>query len=366
MDLTLDLNAAAAPIVDAVRAAAAVEPVGARTHAEVGNPVRSEAAAVVVRAPSGIVRHDVADLTVTVLAATPVGVLDTALAAYGQRVPLQPRDPAATVGGVLATGLSGPTRLGDGPLRDHLLEVRFVTGYGALVQGGGPTVKNVTGYDLPRLLVGSMGTLGVFVQVTLRCRPVPAVTEWWSTSSPPDELFARLFRPAAILADRDRSIVCLVGDAADVAVGRALLRDPLPVGGACLPDAPHRGRISVPPGELGALTAALDHSDGPGREPDLAWLAEWGVGTVHVACRTAEGLARAREVAARHGGWLLREAGGGPDAAGVPFDGFGHGPGGPGSGNVGSGNVGSANGALSARIKRAFDPDGKLAPGRFG
>ena len=351
----MDLTATAAPIVDAVRAAAAVEPVGARTHAEVGNQVRSEHATTAVGVPAGIVRHDVADLTVTVLAGTPVAVLDAALAEHRQRVPLQPRESTATIGGVLATGLSGPTRLGDGPLRDHLLEVRFVTGYGALVRGGGPTVKNVTGYDLPRLLVGSMGTLGVLVQVTLRCRPEPGVTEWWSTASPPGELFECLFRPAAILADSRQTLVCLAGDAADVAVGRALLRDRIAVDGACLPDGPHRGRISVPPNELGALTAALDRIDGVDRD-DGTWLAEWGVGTVHVAYADAQQLAAARGIAERHGGWLLREAGGEADPSGAPFDGFGA---------AWSGS-GTANGELHTRIKRAFDPDGKLAPGRFG
>ncbi len=87
---------------------------------------------------------------------------------------LDPRDPAATIGGILACGLSGWRRLRHGPLRDHVLEVRFVTAQGRLVKAGGPTVKNVTGYDLPRLLVGSFGTLGVLAQVTLRCRPRPA------------------------------------------------------------------------------------------------------------------------------------------------------------------------------------------------
>ena len=96
------------------------------------------------------------------------------LGAAGQECALDPRDRAATVGGVLATGLSGHRRLRLGPLRDRVLEVRFVTADGRLVKAGGPTVKNVSGFDLPRLLVGSLGTIGVLVQVTLRCQPRPA------------------------------------------------------------------------------------------------------------------------------------------------------------------------------------------------
>ena len=77
----------------------------------------------------------------------------------------------ATIGGILACGLSGVRRLRHGPVRDHVLEVRFETGDGRMVKGGGPTVKNVTGYDIPRLFVGSLGTIGVLHQATLRCRP---------------------------------------------------------------------------------------------------------------------------------------------------------------------------------------------------
>src|SRR5262249_53954994 len=139
----------------------------------------------IVRAATGIVDYDPADLTVTLGAGTTCEELATVLHAHGQECPLDPRDPHATIGGVLACGLSGPRRLRHGPLRDRLLEVRFVAADGRLVKGGGPTVKNVSGFDIPRLLVGSLGTIGVLVQVTLRCQPAPASASWFETDGDP-------------------------------------------------------------------------------------------------------------------------------------------------------------------------------------
>ena len=165
MDLT---DAAEAAIATQVQQADAVVPVGAGTHREVGGPVPTGTP---VRAPSGIVTYDPAELTVTVAAGTPVAELTQVLAAAGQECPLDPRNDEATVGGTLSTGLSGHRRLRYGPIRDRVLEVRFVTGDGRVVRGGGPTVKNVTGFDLPRLLVGSLGTIGVLTRMILRCQP---------------------------------------------------------------------------------------------------------------------------------------------------------------------------------------------------
>ena len=90
---------------------------------------------------------------------------------------------------------------GTGPLRDRVLEVRFVTADGRLVKGGGPTVKNVSGFDIPRLLVGSFGTIGVLVQVILRCQPVPEVVEWSATDDDPFDVRRRTYRPSCIAWD---------------------------------------------------------------------------------------------------------------------------------------------------------------------
>jgi glycolate oxidase FAD binding subunit len=321
VDLAVDALAAT------VSAAESVAAVGARTQWEVGNP---SAAVTEVSAPAGIARYEPEDLTITVGAGTSFATLDTALAAQGQECPLDPRDPAATIGGVVACGLSGIRRRRHGPLREHVLEVRFVTADGRLVKGGGQTVKNVTGYDLPRLLVGSFGTLGVLVQLTLRCRPRPECARWFRTDDPPD-----LFRAASMLFDGHTTYVLLEGVAADVnaqAVGLRTHEAPT------LPAGAHRGRISVPPGALPSTGRGL------AAVPGARWCAELGVGTVHVAGDDPSVLARARTVAHEHGGWLLRETGGNG------IDGFG---------------CELPNSALMHRVRTSFDPDRKLAPGRL-
>lgn len=321
MDLT--------PLQEAVAAARAVVAVGARTHWRIGEPVAPGAAE--VRAPAGVVRHEPADMTVTVGAGTPFGDLDRVLAGAGQECPLDPADPRATVGGVPAVGLSGLRRLRLGPLRDLVLEVRVVLGDGRVVKGGGPTVKNVTGYDLVRLYVGSLGTLGVLAQATLRCRPRPAVSRWCRAPEPPPAGT----RPSAVLWDGERVQVCFEGVRADVDAQCRGLRE---IDGPVLPAGDHRGRISVPPGAVRPLAGALAARRG------LRWCAELGVGTVHVATDDVAALLAAREAAHAHGGWLLCEQGSpGVPAFGRPLP----------------------NAALMRRVKDAFDPHGKFAPGRL-
>jgi glycolate oxidase FAD binding subunit len=290
-----------------------------------------------VRAPAGVVEYDPAELTVTVGAGTTVAELDTLLAAAGQQCPLDPRDPRSTVGGVLATGLSGRRRLRYGPVRNRLLEVHVVTGDGRRVKGGGRTVKNVSGYDVARLMVGSLGTLGPIVQVTLRCEPQPPVTAWIECSVRASEALGRAFRPAAVLTDGRRSTVLVEGYRADVDAEAARLGGEAGAAPPPFPDGPHRGRISVRPAAVDALGAALD-------ELTVRWLAEAGVGTVHVAADDVAALASARATAADHGGWMLREAGA-PD-----LDGFGR----P-----------LPNNPLMVRIASALDPVGKCNPGRL-
>ena len=143
-------------LAEVVRTAEAVVAVGSRTHWEVGNPPRADA--VEVHAPAGIITYEPADLTVTIGAGTTEAELAAVLGEHEQECALDPRSDRATVGGMLATGLSGYRRLRHGPLRDRVLEVRFVNAAGDLVKGGGPTVKNVSGFDIPRLVVGSFGT----------------------------------------------------------------------------------------------------------------------------------------------------------------------------------------------------------------
>lgn len=307
-----------------------IAPVGARTQWEVGGP--PPAGATEVRAPAGVVAYEPADMTVTVGAGTPFAEVDDLLAGHGQECPLDPRAREATIGGILACGLSGPRRLRYGPVRDHVLEVRFTTGDGRLVKGGGPTVKNVTGYDLPRLFVGSLGTLGVLQQATLRCRPRAACARWYAYG----DATVAPYRPAARLWDGASETLLLEGLAVDVeAQARGLTPLDAP---PALPSGAHRGRVSVAPGRTRACGAALTRAG-------IGFVAELGVGTVHVAADDPVDLGRARAIAHEHDGWMLREAGGAPgdDGYGRPLP----------------------NAELMRRIKDAFDPDGRCNPGRL-
>ncbi|MFI5045505.1 MAG: FAD-binding oxidoreductase [Acidimicrobiia bacterium] len=318
-----------------VAAASSVAAVGARTQWGVGGAPDPEA--VEVSAPAGIVAYDPRDLTITVGAGTTARELAARLAEHGQECPLDPRDPAATVGGLLSAGLSGHRRLRYGPLRDRVLEVRFVTADGRVVKAGGPTVKNVTGFDLPRLLVGSLGTLGVIVQVTLRCEPLADAACWYTTALDPFVVRRRTFRPSTIAWDGHTTSVLLEGIDPDL-VAEASAADASPA--TAPPDFPtgeHRGRISARPATLGALAAALEASG-------ARWLAEVGVGTVHVAADSEAGLERARAAAGSVGGWMLREAGA-PSSSGFGCP--------------------TPNRVLMARVRDAFDPEHKLGRGRL-
>jgi glycolate oxidase FAD binding subunit len=123
---------------------------------------------------AALVEHEPGDLTATAQAGITLGALQAALRARGQWLSLDPPDAArATLGGVLAANASGPRRHLYGTARDALIGVTVVTGEGAVVRGGGKVVKNVAGYDLPKLLVGSFGTLGVIVEATVKLRPLP-------------------------------------------------------------------------------------------------------------------------------------------------------------------------------------------------
>ena len=328
-------EAAERALAELVGSATVVDPVGSGTHREVGGPAPSGATP--VSAPAGVLAYEPADLTVTVGAGTTVGALDATLAEHDQECALDPADRAATVGGTIAVGLSGPRRLRVGPLRDQVLEVRFASADGRLVRGGGPTVKNVTGYDLPRLLVGSFGTIGVLTRVILRCRPKPMCSRWYSAPTRPDQALSTCLRPSTVMWDGRRTWVLLEGQVRDVEDDAA--RAGLAVSEApAFPSAPNRGRISVVPGAIVALGTSLDAL------PGVAWLSEAGIGTVHVGALDRVGLQACRDAATDAGGWMLREAGA-PD-----LDGFGR---------------TLPNDALAERVRAAFDPEGKLAPGRL-
>lgn len=261
----MDLTALEA-FADDVGGDGPVAAVGGRTQWEVGGAVTAGTRE--VRAPAGISAYEPAEMVVRCGAGTTVADLDAALGEHGQTVAL-PDWPGATVGGVLAVGRSGVRRLRLGPVRDTLLEARYVSAEGRLVKAGGPVVKNVSGFDLCRLLVGSLGTIGLLAQVVLRVVPRPATSVWFRREgADPFDVRHRLHRPSSILWDGATTWVLLEGHAADV---RAELAS---IPGAWAetdgpPALPTGGRLSVRPAELRGLTGAF--------------VAEVGVGIVHTA-----------------------------------------------------------------------------------
>ena len=141
-----------------------------------------------------IVEYEPANLTVTVEAGITMSALQKALAVHQQFLPLDPPQPSrATLGGVIATNAYGPLRLRYGTVRDWLIGTRVVLADGTIVRGGGKVVKNVAGYDLPKLFVGSHGTLAVIAEATFKLTPLPPVScTLIATAGGPDTLSAAL------------------------------------------------------------------------------------------------------------------------------------------------------------------------------
>ncbi|MDA8062871.1 MAG: FAD-binding protein [Actinomycetota bacterium] len=281
-----------------------VAAVGARTRWTLGGTPTPGTRLVPV--PGGVVEHRAEEMTVRVRAGTPVAELHSELAASGQRTSLPER--GGTVGGALAVGESHLCALGRGPVRDAVLQVRYVSADGRVVTGGGPTVKNVSGYDLPRLLVGSLGTLGLIAEVVLRTQPVPAAGCWFRAEGA-DPWAARdlLYRPAAILWDGGSVWARLEGDPADVSDSRSALDRVGTWEEVAGPPVLPPQRWSLRPREL---------RQGPVAGYGPNWVAEIGVGTVHASSMQPPRRVQAAVV------------------------------------------------ELHRRLKEGFDPTGRLAPGR--
>jgi glycolate oxidase FAD binding subunit len=152
----------------------AVYPVGGRTMLGQGLPPTRPGIAIDLRDLARVIDYPARDMTITVQAGITIANLQKVLRSENQRLPIDvPRADQATLGGVLATNTTGLRRHGFGTLRDYVIGISAVNDEGQEIKAGGRVVKNVAGYDLCKLFVGSLGTLGVITQVTLKLKPVP-------------------------------------------------------------------------------------------------------------------------------------------------------------------------------------------------
>lgn len=324
-----------AQVVEAMRAATTngtrVSVVGGRRHHDAGD--REVDAELWTTALDRVVAYDPAEMLCVVESGMRLGELRRLLADGGQEWPVDEPDDA-TVGGVIAADVPLPRQLRVGCLRDTVVEMVFVTGDGRRIRSGARTVKNVTGYDLHRLLTGSRGTLAVITQVALKVRPLPKAAKTLVTREGGIELAARLLEavplPAAVIAEHDRVLVRLEGWPEEVAeqaraanaVAVLAEADPTSWLGTAFPDAPIVVQAAVVPSRLAGAVA-----DSP------RYRALLGVGYAWVPFDDEAALARVRERVASLGGIapLVRGAGG-------------------------LGTTDAVSAALGARLKAAFDP----------
>jgi len=371
-------------------AGAAVVPWGGGTAIEVGNLPRAYHVALLTDRLSRLVEHDAANLTVTVGAGMTLGALEGVISARGQFLPLEPpRAESATAGGTVAADLNGPRRASCGSARDLVIGARAVQADGTPIRAGGKTVKNVAGYDMCKLLVGSLGTLGVLTELTLRLLPAPetsrTVAVWGADLSDLLRLSGRVLAspllPAAVTVvdavaagalGRNAAGLLVRATGFEAAVARNARDITAWAGQADLEAETLEGesedalwrvirdfgwqgegiaiRVAVPSGELPAVLARL-RSIVPDSKGVVAHTAS-GTMWIHAdpAGFTAAALGAMKEISAGHSGNLL--------VARAPHE------------LKAAGDVWAPAPEVRAldvmrAIKQAFDPSGILNPGRF-
>ena len=367
---------------DAARDGRKLAITGGGTKAEIGGP-EPRVDRLSMDAFSGIIDYDPAELVITAGAATPLDEIEAAIEAEGQMLAFDPPDMGpvfggaagrSTIGGVVASGFSGSQRLTRGAVRDHLLGFAAVSGRSELFKAGAKVVKNVTGYDLPKLMCGSWGRLAALTEVTLKvsprstcrvtmtCEGLTPVEAWSAMATllcSQAEIAAAAFAPPGVLREHSVTAIRLQGFEPSVAArssmveamtrgrpfcrigaseGRSIwtaLRDlsPLSVAG-CL------WRISLPPREAPGFIAALASADSH-------WMMDWAGGLIWLVSEQPSAVIRAAATQ-RFGHAMLMRADSETRAT-VPAL---H-PQPP------------ALAALEERVRRAFDPLGVFETGRF-
>jgi glycolate oxidase FAD binding subunit len=186
--------------------------VGGGTSLEFGLPAKAPGNGLSLAKLNKIVDYPARDMTVTLEAGVTMQSLAELLAKEGQRLPIDvPLAERATIGGVIAANWNGPRRFGQGSVRDHVIGIHAVDGRGMPFKGGGRVVKNVAGYDFCKLLTGSLGTLGVITQVTLKLKPIPELSALVACSVPDADTAERLLAALSTSATTPAAIELLAG-----------------------------------------------------------------------------------------------------------------------------------------------------------
>lgn len=298
----------------------------------------------------GIVNYEPTELVMTARAGTPLTEIEAVLAQHGQCLAFEPPHfgTAATLGGTLACGLSGPARPYLGAARDFVLGVRILNGRGESLRFGGEVMKNVAGYDLSRLMVGALGSLGVLLDISLKVLPRPAAELTLARECTVGEGLATLAgwakRPlplTASLHDGDRLYVRLAGSATAVRAARQIVGGESVEAATGLWEAMREQRHGYFAGDAPlwrfAVAAGVPAPELPGK-----WLLEWGGGQRWY--RGGAAPAELRSLAQALGGHVTLFRGG--ERSGDVFQ-----------------PLAAPVLALHRRLKLAFDPDRVLNPG---
>jgi glycolate oxidase FAD binding subunit len=370
-------------VAEVLRAASAhrltVVPRGRGTKLSWGTPPSSADVLLDVSALDRVLDHAAGDLIVAAQAGARLSDVQQAVGSAGQRLALDETVPGTSIGGLLATNTSGPRRVAIGSARDLLIGITVVRADGVVAKAGGRVVKNVAGYDLGKLLIGSFGTLAVIVDATFRLHPLPAARSWVTVATGSPAEAQRLVQ--SVLNAQAVPAAIEVGWPSDGTGSVSVLLEGRDEGVA--------GRAATVRALLGSTS-----TESASEEPAGGATYPWDVGATGDDRATAfkltfalSGLADVLTAAAESGATLRGSAGAGVAYAALPpgtsvdtarraLDGLrrvctGHG----GSAAVVDAPAGVKAGLdvwgpvpaidLMRRVKDQFDPDHRLAPGRF-
>ncbi len=356
-----------------------LEIIGTGTKRGLGRPVQA-AARLDMSGFSGVIAYEPEELILEVGAATPLAEVEALIAARGQQFDFEPPDwstllgsaSTGTVGGLAACNLSGPRRLKAGAVRDHILGVRGVTGAGDAFKAGARVVKNVTGYDLPKLLTGSYGTLAALTSVILKVLPQPETEETVVLTGLDDDKAVATMSLAMQSPCEVSSAACVPGEAVylrlegiapSVAYRRdglaKMLKTPVEVmaakssaarwkairDGALFAGRPSHPlwRLSVAPSQAPGIIRTLKEN------LDIRYLFDWAGGLIWIEVPPEHDAAASllRSTFAQGHATLIRA----PEAVRAAVDVFQP--------------QAEALAALSGRVKESFDPRHVLNPGRM-